>query len=65
MSIAREWTCHFCGGVKKLDPDGMPYKQFPEMGEFWSNKLEDSVMAHVDCLPEGTIEGTNKEWSMA
>lgn len=43
----------------------MPYKQFPEMGEFWSNKLEDSVMAHVDCLPEGTIEGTNEEWSMA
>ena len=63
--MEREWTCHFCGEVKKLDEDGLPYKQFPEMGEFWSEKLQDSVMAHVDCLPEGVLEGTNDEWSMA
>lgn len=56
--------CHFCETELEIDADGM-YHPDEVVGEFWSNKRQDTVIAHPDCLPEGTLEGTNEEWSMA
>jgi len=39
-----------------------------EIGEFWSEKLQDSVVGHPDCVPGGIdtiFEGNNPEWKMA
>lgn len=58
-------ACAFCQALLKQDKDGM-YKE--EVGEFWSKTLQDTVMAHPDCLPLGidnTIMGKDPEWSMA
>lgn len=57
--------CHFCGDKLLLDRYGM-YRE--EVGEFWSDKLNDSVLAHPDCLPLGigaVINGEDPEWKLA
>jgi hypothetical protein len=58
-------TCHFCGGTFRFDKHGM-YAE--EVGEFWSDKLQDSVVGHPDCTPNGIeaiIMGEDPEWKMA
>jgi hypothetical protein len=63
-------TCYFCGesftprrGTRPEDQDWVE-----EIGEWWSEKLQHSVLAHPDCLPMGvtaTLNGEDEEWSMA
>ena len=63
-------TCYFCGEKLRLErgtkiEDGM-YAE--EVGEFWSEKMQDSVLGHPDCVPggmESVLSGTNEEWLMA
>jgi hypothetical protein len=60
------YHCHFCGEKLVLDESGMSYTT--EVGEFWSDVLNDSVLAHPDCLPRGidaVITGTDPEWRLA
>jgi hypothetical protein len=59
-----EWVSHHCWFCEAELPmkDG---DYVEEIGELWSEKMQNTVLAHVDCLPEGTLEGTNEEWSMA
>lgn len=62
--------CHFC--EEKFTPqpgtsadDGL-FEE--EVGEFWSENLQDSVLAHPDCLPLGidaVLTGEDPEWKMA
>jgi hypothetical protein len=57
--------CAFCNMKLKQDKSGM-YEE--EVGEFWSKTLQNSVLAHPDCLPNGIdaiFEGKDPEWSMA
>jgi hypothetical protein len=57
--------CHFCETALRLKADGMEYTT--EVGEWWSRSLQDSALAHPDCLPYG-LEGTyesDAEWTMA
>lgn len=64
---SKKWRCHFCEEpvwVTVYDEDEFA----EEIGEFWSDKLQDSVLAHPDCLPMGitaTMEGEDPEWKMA
>lgn len=58
--------CHFCQGKLNKDRLGMSYTE--EVGEFWSKTLQDSVIAHPDCLPNGidaVFSQEDPEWSMA
>jgi hypothetical protein len=57
--------CAFCQSGLKMDKDGM-YKE--EVGEFWSEKLDNSVLGHPDCTPNGIdaiISGEDPDWKMA
>jgi hypothetical protein len=67
IKMAEPQHCYFCQAAFTPEypdePDSGLYKE--EVGEFWSNELDESVLAHADCVPEGTFEGTNEEWSMA
>ncbi len=57
--------CHFCGDKFLMDKYDM-YRE--EVGEFWSDALQDSVLAHPDCLPLGidaVIAGEDPDWKMA
>lgn len=59
------FRCHFCGSDLLCDDDEMFIE---EVGEFWSNQLNRSVLAHPDCLPLGidaTQSGQDPEWKMA
>ena len=54
--------CHFC--EEHIDEDDFT----TEIGEFWSRTLQNSVLAHPDCLPNGIdaiFNNTDPEWSMA
>jgi hypothetical protein len=65
LAQGHEWImshCFFCEEKILMGPMDIPIH---EIGEFWSEKLQTSVLAHPDCLPEGVLEGTNDEWSMA
>lgn len=45
--------------------DGM---YLDEVGEWWSESLQDSVLGHPDCLPMGvdaTLQGLDPNWCMA
>lgn len=42
--------CHFCGGVIETDADEW-IPEADEVVEFWSEKLQDSAVAHATCLP--------------
>jgi hypothetical protein len=56
--------CHFCEDKLKKT-DGW-YGE--EIGEFWSKTMNDTVLAHPDCLPNGidaVFQQTDPEWSMA
>lgn len=58
--------CYFCKEILKYDISEMSYTT--EVGEFWSDKLQDSVLAHPDCTPNGIdaiFNGTDPEWRMA
>jgi hypothetical protein len=58
--------CHFCEEKLVLDDSGMSYTT--EVGEFWSEALQDSVLAHPDCLPRGfeaVAAGSDPEWKLA
>jgi hypothetical protein len=60
--------CYFCKSdfVMDGDPEWGLYAE--EVGEFWSESMQDSVLAHPDCLPRGispVIEGTDPEWKLA
>jgi len=60
-----EQRCHFCEATLKRNKDGW-YTE--EVGEFWSDKLQDSVLAHPDCLPLGidaVFNGEDPDWKMA
>ena len=64
---SEKWRCHFCQErlwVAEYDPDEFG----EEVGEFWSEVLKESVIAHPDCLPMGadaTLRGEDPEWKMA
>jgi len=58
-------ACAFCQEIIKRDEEDWILESNGEVGEIWSQTLQASVLAHVDCIPEGTIDGTNDEWSMA
>jgi len=62
--------CHFCGDTFLVEKGSSPDDELfaEEVGEFYSNKLQDSVLAHPDCLPlgiEAVLEGNDPEWVMA
>jgi hypothetical protein len=60
--------CHFCEETIKKDKSGWILESNGEIGEFWSKTLQDSVLAHPDCLPNGAdaaLTGEDPEWSMA
>ena len=65
LRINRGEECAF-GGCKLTElPDGTFTE---EVGEFWSDKLQNSVLAHPDCTPNGIdaiINGTDPDWKMA
>jgi len=60
--------CYFCQAEftpqypNEADAYGL-YEE--EVGEFWSEELQISVLAHADCVPEGTLEGSNPNWKLA
>jgi hypothetical protein len=59
--------CHFCGDTLRTE-EGTDDLFVEDVGEFYSNKLNDSVLAHPDCLPMGidaTLNGDDPEWVMA
>lgn len=62
--------CYFCGEKFRYER-GTPIEEdmfAEEVGEFWSEKLQDSFLGHPDCLPMGitaTIEGQDPDWKMA
>jgi hypothetical protein len=52
----------------KTDEDGYLDESNGEVGEFWSDKFQDSVLAHPDCLPNGIDDAymnPNAEWKPA
>ena len=56
--------CYFCEEKLKEYAD-CPYDEY---GEFWSESMQRSVLAHPDCLPVGIDEiqaGKHPEWKMA
>ena len=58
--------CYFCEEKLKEYPDCRYGSD--EHGEFWSESMQRSVLAHPDCLPMGidaTIQGLDPEWKMA
>ena len=58
-------VCHFCGSKLRMDRGGM---YLEEVGEFWGEAIQDSVLAHPDCLPLGidaTQAGEDPNWVMA
>lgn len=59
--------CHFCQERLRVDPQDDEF-YLEEVGEFWSEVLQRSVLAHPDCLPMGitaTLLGEDPEWKMA
>ena len=63
--MAEVFHCHFCG--ERLAYDGWVFEE-NDVGEWWSEKLQHSVLAHADCLPMGataTCEGRDPEWKLA
>lgn len=58
-------VCYFCGGLFELDE----YEMYTEeVGEFWNKQVQESVLAHPDCLPLGigaVTEGKDPVWTMA
>lgn len=57
-------ACAFCQALVNHDMS----TNTEEVGEFWSETLSDTVLAHPDCLPMGiddTLAGKDPEWSMA
>lgn len=60
--------CHFCEEVIVRNKGKVNESYIGEIGEFWSVKLNDSVLAHPDCLPLGidaVFSGEDPEWKMA
>jgi hypothetical protein len=56
--------CWFCEEKLRMR-DGM---YLDEVGEFWSERLQDSVLGHPDCTPLGIdaiFNGEDPEWKMA
>ena len=61
-----DMRCYFCGDKLKEYPDCRYGSD--EYGEFWSQTLQDSVLAHPDCLPVSIDEiqrGEHPEWKTA
>lgn len=64
---SKKHRCHFCQErvlVASYDDD----EWMEEVGEFWSEVLNRSVLAHPDCLPMGidaTLSGADPEWKLA
>ena len=57
--------CYFCGAEFLRDKFD-DYTE--EVGEFWSDKLQDSVLAHPDCTPRGVeaiLMGEDPDWKLA
>ena len=66
MSDKEVMRCHFCGEQLKEFPDCRYGSD--EFGEFFSELLRDSVLAHPDCLPVSIDDiqaGKHPEWKMA
>jgi hypothetical protein len=60
--------CAFCQMTIKKDKDGWILDSNGEVGEFWSETAQTSVLAHPDCLPNGidtVLAGQDMEWKMA
>jgi len=62
--------CYFCEEKFLMEPGSSPEDELyaEEVGEFWNETLQDSVLAHPDCLPmgiEATLSGEDPEWKMA
>lgn len=62
--------CYFCGDKFLLTPGTAPGNEdwAEEVGEFWSTRLQTSVIAHPDCLPKGitaTLLDEDDEWKLA
>lgn len=64
---SKKQHCHFCQEALLVDShDDDLYEE--EVGEFWSEVLQSSVLAHPDCLPMGidaTLSGADPEWKLA
>jgi hypothetical protein len=61
LDINEGKRCAF-GGCN-IDPDNFN----DEIGEFWSDKLQDTVVAHPDCAPDfqAIFDGSHPDWKMA
>jgi len=60
--------CFLCERELPIDSDGMIIGDDEEVGEFWADAFEDSVLIHPDCLPQGidaVFEGTDPDWKLA
>lgn len=60
------YHCFFCEAELKVQGPSDFFTE--EVGEFWSETLQASVLGHPDCLPLGIdaiFEGTDTEWKMA
>jgi hypothetical protein len=60
--------CFFGGEAFIFDGDPEDGLYAEEVGEFWSDELNDSVLAHPDCTPRGItaiLEGADPDWKMA
>jgi hypothetical protein len=62
--------CYFCEERFRFERGSKPSDGLyaEEVGEFWSENLQDSVLAHPDCTPMGIdaiFNGTDPEWKMA
>jgi hypothetical protein len=62
--------CYFCEALftfeKGTEPEDGLYAE--QVGEFWNKEKQDSVLAHVDCLPDDAdkiILGQHPVWCMA
>lgn len=62
-------NCYFCEAPFRLEKGTKPEDGLyaEEVGEWWNKDVQDSVLAHVDCLPDADaiLAGTHPVWCMA
>jgi hypothetical protein len=62
--------CYWCGEPFRLERGTMPEDGLyvEEVGEFWSEEMQDSVLGHPDCTPLGIdaiVRGEDPDWKLA
>lgn len=59
--------CYFCGESVLVGPEENE-EYADDVGEWWSESMQRSVLGHADCLPMGataTMQGSDPNWKLA